>query len=249
VTGPGKPKDRAPEGGRGRPEPGSYETSSKESGSYRAHLEAEARADAAQRDDIRQAAHGPALATWKMRWASLSSQQQLRLKQAGVASVVGLLGLGLYLANGEKAEEVAAPPASKLEMGAGLRGDSLEVKLRGDLQKILDGQQLLGDRVTAIEEGKVVPGTGSPAGSSAAGELPPALPGTVPAFPEPPANGDLPQSEPAPPAIPSAPPAPPAPPVEKTVGAIGTATTPGVANNSGSGAKKRIGRSICRLVS
>src|SRR3546814_10377913 len=71
-------------------------------------------------------------------------------------------------------------------MGAGLRGDSLELKLRGDLQKILDGQTLLGDRVTAIEEGKVVPGAGGGshiAGAGEGGDLPPAIPGEAPAYP------------------------------------------------------------------
>ena len=43
-------------------------------------------------------------------------------------------------------------------MGAGLRGDSLELKLRGDIQKVLDGQTMLGDRVSAIEQGKVAIG-------------------------------------------------------------------------------------------
>src|SRR3546814_19228522 len=71
-------------------------------------------------------------------------------------------------------------------MGAGLRGDSLELKLRGDLQKILDGQTLLGDRVTAIEEGKVVPGAGGGshiAGAGEGGDLQPAIPGEAPAYP------------------------------------------------------------------
>src|SRR3546814_2134573 len=80
-------------------------------------------------------------------------------RAADLVSTIALLGLGLYTAStsGNK-EAPKAPQASNLDMGAGLRGDSLELKLRGDLQKILDGQTLLGDRVTAIEEGKVVPG-------------------------------------------------------------------------------------------
>ena len=107
------------------------------------------------------ASRGAALLDLKARWQTLSARQQLRLKQIGVAGVIGALGLGLYSASGDKAEEAAAaPPSSHLDMGAGLRGDSLEIKLRGDLKKILDGQQLLGDRVTAIEEGKIVPGAG-----------------------------------------------------------------------------------------
>ncbi|WP_298673224.1 TraB/VirB10 family protein [uncultured Sphingomonas sp.] len=185
-------------------------------GSYRAHLAAQAKADAEDTLNGR----GPALLDWRARWAMLTARQQLRLKQAGVVSVVGLLGAGLYVASGDKAEKPAATPASKLEMGAGLRGDSLEVKLRGDLKKILDGQTLLGDRVTAIEEGKIVPGGAKADGT----DLPPALPGSVPTFPDPPATGDAAAKVPEPPAIPSAPPAPPAPPVEKTVGAIGAAT-------------------------
>jgi conjugal transfer pilus assembly protein TraB len=221
------PMDRPTDSGRDRPEPGSYQ----------AHLEAEARADAMEQ----RTARGSALLDWKARWAALSARQQLHLKRLGVASVIGALGIGLYTASGDKAPEAAVPPASKLDMGAGLRGDSLEVKLRGDLQKILDGQQLLGDRVTAIEEGKVVPGSGSRAGAPDAGggELPQALPGQAPDFPAPP---NIPNPDPslsAPPTVPVAPPAPPAPPVEKTVGAIGTATTPVVANNSASGAKKK----------
>ncbi|WP_263588806.1 TraB/VirB10 family protein [Sphingopyxis sp. GC21] len=205
-----------------------------ESGSYRAHLDAEARAD------IDTEPRGPALLDLRTRWAALSAQQQLRLKQVGVVGVVGLLGIGLYTASGSKHEEQSAPPASKLEMGAGLRGDSLEVKLRGDLKKILDGQSLLGERVTAIEEGKIVPGAGSQAGTGATGsDLPPALPGSVPAFPEPPATGDVSAGAPTPPAIPSAPPAPPAPPVEKTVGAIGAATALVAATDKPGGAKKK----------
>jgi conjugal transfer pilus assembly protein TraB len=62
-------------------------------------------------------------------------------------------------------------------MGAGLRGDSLETKLHGDLKKIIDGQQQLGDRVTAIEEGKVQPGGKVASTTPDMGELPPALPG------------------------------------------------------------------------
>src|SRR3546814_18093334 len=58
------------------------------------------------------------------------------------------------------------------------------------------------------------------------GDLPPAIPGTVPTYPEPPATDDIDPSLSAPPAPPSTPPAPPAPPVEKTVGAIGAATAP-----------------------
>ncbi|WP_246524957.1 TraB/VirB10 family protein [Sphingobium phenoxybenzoativorans] len=181
---------------------------------------------------------GPALLDLKARWQTLSARQQLRLKQLGVAGVIGALGLGLYSASGEGTKEAVVPPSSHLDMGAGLRGDSLEIKLRGDLKKILDGQTLLGERVTAIEEGKIVPGAGT--AGAIDGDLPPAIPGDVPAFPEPPANGDIDPSASAPPSPPTAPPAPPAPPVEKTVGAIGAATTPvGSGGDAASGAKKK----------
>src|SRR3546814_8703592 len=83
----------------------------------------------------------PALLDLPAQWSKLSSDQKLRAKQLGVVSTIALLGLGLYTAStsGQK-EAPKAPQASNLDMGAGLRGDSLEVKLRGDLQKILDGQ-------------------------------------------------------------------------------------------------------------
>ncbi|OHT19466.1 TraB/VirB10 family protein [Sphingomonas haloaromaticamans] len=197
--------------------------------SYREHLAAQARADA------RTPERGPALLDMRARWASFNSRQQLRLKQLGVAGIVGLLGAGLYFASGDAPQDAGAPASSKLDMGAGLRGDSLEVKLRGDLKKILDGQGLLGDRVTAIEEGRIGPGAAGAPGS----DLPQALPGEAPAFPEPPDTSDLDPSMTAPPAIPSAPPAPPAPPVEKTVGAIGAATSPVAAAEGVAGAKKK----------
>lgn len=210
-------------------------------GSYRAHLAAQAMADAGERDPDRTfGRRGPALLDWRTRWNALTSHQQLRLKQVGVAGVIGLLGAGLYMASGEKHEEASAPPATKLEMGAGLRGDSLEVKLHGDLQKILDGQNLLGERVTAIEEGKIVPGAGSAQSHDPANpDLPPALPGSTPAFPEPPSSADISSAAPTPPSIPAPPSAPPAPPVEKTVGAIGAASTAIVAGDGASAAKKK----------
>src|SRR3546814_12300365 len=115
-------------------------------------------------------------------------------------------------------------------MGAGLRGDSLELMLRGDLQKILDGQTWLGDRVTAIEEGKVVPGAGGGshiAGAGEGGDLPPAIPGEAPAYPPaPPEARGAADEIPAPPAAPAAPSAPPAPPTQRQIGAIGAATGP-----------------------
>ena len=99
----------------------------------------------------------PPASSWdvvRAKWDSLSSVHKLRAKQLGVAAAIGVLGYGLYTASGSDEPVVTAPVASKLDMGAGLRGDSLEEKLRGDLKKVLDGQQLLGDRVSAIEEGK-----------------------------------------------------------------------------------------------
>ncbi|RQW39453.1 TraB/VirB10 family protein [Novosphingobium sp. LASN5T] len=169
----------------------------------------------------------PALLDLRAQWSRLTSDQKLRAKQFGVVSTIALLGLGLYTASSSgKKEAPKAPQASNLDMGAGLRGDSLEVKLRGDLQKILDGQTLLGDRVTAIEEGKVVPGTGAHATASGdGGDLPPAIPGEAPAYPPaPPEARNVADEIPAPPVAPSAPPAPPAPPTQRQVGAIGAAT-------------------------
>src|SRR3546814_95259 len=157
----------------------------------------------------------------------LATARTLRDKQLGVAGVVAMLGTGLYTAStggDEKAPE--APAATKLDMGAGLRGDSLETKLRGDLKKILDGQTLLGDRVTAIEEGKVVPGSKPGAPPDGDPGLPPALPGAIPDYPPAPSDAEIATGEiPPPPSPPAAPPAPPAPPVEKAVGAIGAAVT------------------------
>jgi conjugal transfer pilus assembly protein TraB len=189
---------------------------------------------------------GPALLDLTQRWAALSARQKLRVKQAGVGLAVALLGYGLYTASTSSSDDTQVTPgASKLDMGAGLRGDSLETKLRGDLQRVLDGQTLLGDRITAIEEGKVTLGSKPPGGDS--GDLPPALPGAVPDYP--PArdtegvHGDD-NALPAPPAAPVAPPAPPPPPIEKTVGAIGAATAsilPATAGKDGGapGAKKK----------
>ncbi|MCP3731331.1 TraB/VirB10 family protein [Sphingomonas sp. MG17] len=186
------------------------------------------------------AARRPALLDFRSQWRRLTSDQRLRGKQLGVAAAIGLLGIGLYTASSSDSEDAAPlPEGTKLDMGAGLRGDSLEVKLRGDLQKILDGQNLLGDRVTAIEEGKVGPATG-PREPGAAGEpLPPALPGDVPAFPPSPSEasaGDNPS--PLPPLVPEA---PPAPPVERQVGAIGAATSAVPAAAAGAeGSKKKL---------
>lgn len=162
---------------------------------------------------------------FKARWAALSSLQKLRARQAAIATVVALIGYGLYTASSAgDAPAVQAPTASKLDMGAGLRGDSLETKLRGDLKKVLDGQDLLGERITAIEEGKIGPGSRA-AASTDSGELPPALPGSAPTLPPPPSDADMAVAAGSipPPPVPSAPPAPPAPPTQKTVGAIGAA--------------------------
>ncbi|SFG36842.1 conjugal transfer pilus assembly protein TraB [Novosphingobium sp. CF614] len=182
----------------------------------------------------------PALLDLPAQWSKLSSNQKLRAKQLGVVSTIALVGLGLYTAStsGQK-EAPKAPQASNLDMGAGLRGDSLEVKLRGDLQKILDGQTLLGDRVTAIEEGKVVPGAapaGQPQSAGGDGDLPPALPGEAPAYPPaPPEARGAAEEIPAPPSAPAAPPAPPAPPTERQVGAIGAATSAQTAEGGAGG--------------
>ena len=192
----------------------------------------------------------PALLDLPAQWSKLTSDQKLRAKQLGVVSTIALLGLGLYTAStsGHK-EAPKAPQASNLDMGAGLRGDSLEVKLRGDLQKILDGQTLLGDRVTAIEEGKVVPGTGGGShgrgmAGGDGGDLPPAIPGEAPAYPPAPPEARGAASEiPAPPAAPAAPPAPPAPPTQRQVGAIGAATaTQASEGGAGSGAASKKGK-------
>ncbi|MDF0491121.1 TraB/VirB10 family protein [Sphingobium sp. H39-3-25] len=182
----------------------------------------------------------PALFDLRAQWERLTSDQKLRAKQLGVVSTIALLGIGLYTASSHGGKEPPKPPeASKLDMGAGLRGDSLEVKLRGDLQKILDGQTLLGDRVTAIEEGKVVPGTaGAVHGPAPTAEdgLPPALPGDAPAYPPSPPEAKAEADKvPAPPAAPTAPPAPPAPPTERQVGAIGAATTAVAAEGGAAG--------------
>ncbi|MBS47146.1 MAG: conjugal transfer protein TraB [Sphingobium sp.] len=190
----------------------------------------------------------PALLDLPAQWSKLTSDQKLRAKQFGVVSTIALLGLGLYTAStsGNK-EAPKAPQASNLDMGAGLRGDSLEVKLRGDLQKILDGQTLLGDRVTAIEEGKVVPGAGGGSHMAAAGDggdLPPAIPGEAPAYPPaPPGARGAADEIPTPPAAPAAPPAPPAPPTQRQVGAIGAATaTQASEGGAGSGAASKKGK-------
>ena len=209
---------------------------------YQAHLAAQSagpKDDAARRPS-------PPLLDLKAQWAKMSARQKLRARQLAVGVAVGALGIGLYAASGSKEDVKPTDPAASLNMGAGLRGDSLEVKLRGDLKKVLDGQQLLGDRVSAIEEGKVLPGnTTAPGDQTMDGDLPPALPDNVPALPYPPETGDISADAdrlPAPPTGPVAPPAPPAPPVEKTVGAIGSATGPvmaqGAADTSSSSKKK-----------
>ena len=187
---------------------------------------------------------GPALLDLKARWALLTPHQQLRARQAGVGVVIALFGYGLYTASsGSKDEAPAAPAASRLDMGAGLRGDSLETKVRGDLKKILDGQALLGDRVTAIEEGRIAPG-GRTITDAAEGDLPSAMPGDIPAFPPSPSGRELESADGSlpPPPMPSVPPAPPAPPVERQVGSIGTATaalTADAGDKGATGVKKK----------
>ena len=175
---------------------------------------------------------GPALLDLRSHWLALDPRRQLRAKQAAIALVIAVLGYGIYAAShGSNEEEAPAPAVSQMDMGAGLRGDNLEIKVRGDLQKILDGQRLLGDRITAIEEGRLSPGAGAnPDETLEAGEegaLPPAMTGAMPTFPEPPLPQDIADADGSlPPPPPTVPQAPPAPPVERQVGAIGTATAP-----------------------
>ena len=184
----------------------------------------------------RQASEGAAWKALARRWESLGSVQKLRAKQLGVAAAIGVLGYGLYTASTSDTPVDAGPAATKLDMGAGLRGDSLEEKLRGDLKKVLDGQQVLGDRVTAIEEGKTPIGAqGAAAGSLEDGPLPPALPGSAPAFPAPPSDTEMGNGDGSLPAPPMPPSAPPAPPQEKIVGAIGEASLPVVPKDAGGG--------------
>ncbi|MBT0667389.1 conjugal transfer protein TraB [Novosphingobium profundi] len=164
----------------------------------------------------------PALLDLPAQWSKLTSQQRLRARQLGVVAMIAVLGLGLYTASTSGRKEPAkGPQTSNLDMGAGLRGDSLELKLRGDLQKIIDGQALLGERVSAIEEGKLVPGAGE-TGMPDGDDLPPAIPDEIPAYP--PAPPEARAAIDAIPAPPSAPAAPPAPPTERRVGAIGAAS-------------------------
>jgi conjugal transfer pilus assembly protein TraB len=208
------------------------------------------RHDAAAGAALDSGADRPALLDLRSQWSRLTSDQRLRAKQISVAATIAVLGYGLYSASSSGTKEQApVPEASKLDMGAGLRGDSLELKMRGDLQKILDGQSLLGERVTAIEEGKIAPGGTAghapPDGTDAG--LPPALPGEVPAYPPAPpeASGEA-GSLPPPPAAPSAPPAPPAPPTERQVGAIGAAiSAPASEGGAAGGARsKKANRTI-----
>jgi conjugal transfer pilus assembly protein TraB len=177
----------------------------------------------------------------RARWQSLGSRQKLRAKQGGVGVAIAVLGYGLYTASGHSHQVVKpATGAAKLDMGAGLRGDSLEEKLRGDFKKVLDGQTLLGDRVTAIEEGKIQIGAKAPSANGSttpndAGPLPPALPDVPVNYPPTPpdarsgAKGADDDSLPPPPSGPSA---PPAPPVEKIVGGIGDASAPIIPKDS-----------------
>jgi len=186
------------------------------------------------------AVHPPALLDIRAQWEKLTSDQKLRAKQLGVVSTIALVGVGLYTASSAGKKDVVKPPeVSNLDMGAGLRGDSLEVKMRGDLQKILDGQSLLGDRVTAIEEGKVTPGAAARPRldvQSTDDGLPPALPGDAPAYPPAPPEARAEADKvPAPPVAPSAPPPPPAPPIERQVGAIGAATSAASAEGGAAG--------------
>lgn len=188
----------------------------------RSRARAGVRTAGAQTEPVR----GPALLDLKARWTMLAPRQQLRAKQVAVALIIATLGYGIYAASSSSDTQTAPPaPPSQLDMGAGLRGDNLEIKMRGDLQKILEGQTLLSDRVTAMEEGRLSSGAAAP--SSDEGDLPSAMPGSIPAFPPSPSPDDLAGADGSLPPPPSgaAPLAPPAPPVERQVGAIGTATT------------------------
>jgi conjugal transfer pilus assembly protein TraB len=185
------------------------------------------------------------------RWSELNSVQRLRAKQLGSVAAVGLVGLSLYIAsNHHHAGAPTAHPATKLDMGAGLRGDSLEEKLRGDLKAISEAQSTMGQRITAIEEGKIVIGAkpvGSPSGDSEGAPLPPALPGSADYPPSPTASGADDGQLPAPPSEPPTLPAPPAPPVEKMVGGIGEAVIPVAAAGSdaaGSAESKKKSRTV-----
>jgi conjugal transfer pilus assembly protein TraB len=210
------------------------------------------RADAEPVDTGLDGARGSAIPDLlRARWRSLGSRQKLRAKQAGVGVGIAVLGVALYTATGHGHQ--AAKPASgaaKLDMGAGLRGDSLEEKLRGDLKKVLDGQTLLGDRVSAIEEGKIQIGAKAPPAdgsgpTSDVGPLPPALPDVPINYPPTPPDakaGARSADDDGLPPPPSGPMAPPAPPVEKLVGGIGDASAPIVpkeAAQAGNGADSK----------
>ena len=185
------------------------------------------------------------LGAWRGHWEALSSTQKLRAKQLGVAAAIGVLGYGLYSASNSDEPVEIAPVASKLDMGAGLRGDSLEEKLRGDLKKVLDGQQMLGDRVTAIEEGKAPLGDLTKLGQDGDnGPLPPALPGSPPDLPAPPSPAQIGNLDGGLPPPPMPPAAPPPPPVEQVVGAIGQATTPIVPKDAAGPDSKKKNRTI-----
>jgi conjugal transfer pilus assembly protein TraB len=214
------------------PEEPTRDSNAAEETPYQAHLASEAAAD--DRSNL-----PSALATaWRRRWDALSSTQKLRSRQLGIVLAIGVLGYGLYGATRSDKPEAEAPVASKLDMGAGLRGDSLEEKIRGDFKKLTDTQKTLGDRITAIEEGKspIDPRTGTAPGSDTDGDaLPPALPGSPPELPPPPTDAEIGDADATLPAPPSPPTAPPAPPVEKMVGAIGEATTPVVPKDAADG--------------
>lgn len=228
-------------------------TETREKSAYQAHLDHRALEDRSL-DDQGPARHpssrpGAGLDV-KARWQRLSATQRLRAKQVLVGLAVALLGYGLYTASSPSKDETkTAVSATKLDMGTGLRGDSLETKLHGDFQQIKAGQQQLADRITAIEEGKVVPSSRPLTGEHDTGELPAALPDLdIPATP--PVGGRSKQGSlseldslpppPAPTSMANTPPVPPAPPQEKTVGAIGSATSSLLpAGGDGAGGKDR----------
>ena len=171
------------------------------------------------------------------RFRALSSDAKLKVKRGLLIGAVAIGGYFMYSASHHgDAPKVAAVGANKLDMGAGLRGDSLETKLRGDFQDIKNSLKEQKDRLSAIESGKVpiaVAASGTPGATSAPGasgaeadagaDLPPAIPG-APSYPASPGSRSLASAASLPPSAPEAPVAPPPPPVEKVVGSIGNAT-------------------------
>ena len=222
---------------------------SRDASSYQAQLNHAAQEDR-QSTSPDMASSANSFPDFRARWQALSARRRLRVKQGLVGLATLMLAYGLYTASSPSKNEAATQvSATKLEMGTGLRGDSLETKLHGDFQQIREGQQQLAERITAIEEGKISPAAKPVSGAHDTGELPPALPDLeIPASPpvagrsRPGERNEL-DSLPPPPtnlSVQNTPPAPPAPPQEKSVGAIGSATSSLLpASADGSNAKDR----------